>query len=189
MTALKNTLTPVRIRETARACRGGAATHREATLLALHFRSASWTPCVSRPTLLAASAIARAFEVPGAEWDVWFLPKGVDAGVSRDGRPNLRRARLRATALASVRADEPTAWIMVAEERVAPGSARVARRLVIELDADPYACDALPAPVDPRAAQSAVVMESRPAHQANPSPDVTIDLVALGLIAPRAESW
>jgi hypothetical protein len=167
----------------------GGATHQHAALLALHFRSASWTPCISGPTLLAARIIVDSVDFPQAQWDIWFFRSGSVSGAARlDGnRTSIRRARLRAAA--SVVVDDESSWMAVLEERVVPACGKRGRRLVAPLSINPYTIDAHVAPVDPRAAEAVYAMSARDAASANPQPDLTVDLEALGLVAPRPQSW
>lgn len=200
MTALHNPSKPVCVRICGRAPGVGVASHQEATLLALHFRSASWTPCVSGPTLLAAAAVVRSVRNPGAQWDAWFFRRNAacpspcpdcgEASSQSIGRIGAtRRSRLHAAALAWSVGIPGTPWVMVLEERTSPGSATRGRRLVVELSTEPFAADSVLAPIDPRVVAAVGILPPRELRQSNPSPDVSVDLEALGLIAPRAESW
>ncbi len=205
MTCLKATVTPVELRLPPR--RPDLTSHQQATLLALHFESATWTPCVSGPALVAASAIIRSAEFPAELWDVWFLPAPGRDRVARSSRCAVKRARLRAAAVLATDAAGPE-LLMVVEERVAPGgdlNGGAGRRFAARLAMDPFAARAeAPAAVDPAAMMSIRPMTLRlkgaqwaqwgkgamgTMDSANPQPDVTVDLAAMGLIAPRAESW
>lgn len=188
MTCLKHTIKPSTLRNPPRV--GGGATHQHATLLSLHFRSAAWTPCVPGPALLAASAIVRTVEKPAAQWDVWYFPRGSSLGAATccTGRTSIRRARLRAAA-SVVTDDDGVPWIAVMEERLPPGSAPRGRRMVALLRTNPYGSDLSLAPIDERAVEATCTMSVREASSPNPLPDLTVDLEALGLVAPRPASW
>jgi hypothetical protein len=189
MTCLEHSIKPSALQ--LKAYPGPRGSHQQAALLALHFRSASWTPCAAAPTLLAAAILVDAVDSPQAGWDVWYF-RGASAhhmaAPGLGGRGSLRRARLRAGA-SLVADDGDASWIAVLEERVPLTSKTRARRLVARLRIDPYAVEANTAAVDPRAVVAVDVMPARETSAANPQPDVSVDLEALGLIAPRSGSW
>ncbi len=173
-----------------------AEDHRQATLLALHFRAGPTAHAGHRRALLAAAVIARIASRPVAQWDAWFLPAPCSGregasirNTSAPSRTCIRRARLAAAAGLITDSIPGTRMLVVLEERLAPTSDARPRRFAAELALDPTAAGPGLAPVDPRAILSIRPMPSRAASEAASPPDVTIDLEALGMIAPRPESW
>jgi hypothetical protein len=174
----------------------GAADHRQATLLALHFRIGATAAPGHRRTLLAAALIARVCDRPAAQWDAWFLaipgakPScGTSADHGAPSRTCIRRARLAAAAGLATDSMPASRVLVVLEERLAPTSAANPRRYAAELAIDPADASPALAPVDPRAILSVRPMSARSASEPAAAPDVTIDLEGLGIIAPRPESW
>lgn len=177
----------------------GLEDHRQATLVSLHFRAArgQGDACGQasgrRLALAGAAAIARCVARPGALWDVWLLPAEPKGACARRGpgfRACVRRARLAAEARLASDCVPGARAILVLEERPEPQGAGTPRRWVAELAIDPRDGSAPMAAVDPRAVLSVRRMPARSsAGEASAAPDVTIDLEALGLIAPRAAAW
>lgn len=184
----------------------GVEDHRQATLVSLHFRAArgcgaaspAAAPAGHRLALAGAAVIARSVARPGALWDLWLLPaeaKGACAPRGPGFRSCVRRARLAAEARLASDCVPGARAILVLEERPEPQQAGAReteppRRWVAELAIDPRDGSASMATVDPRAVLSVRRMPLRAGEGVAPAaPDVTIDLEALGLIAPRAAAW